>query len=197
MEFYINGELIDVILENEKNIGDVLKSFEITCEQNKLATIAIKIDGNIVSAQDFDITAAKPLKPETKFEMTVISENDVTVSLNSLVQPFESILEEIKEIPLHLQKGEDAQAHKTITALADIIDQFCHAATYTALFPETFQSLKVDEKTLGEFFEDFSSVLEDFKNALENKDTITIGDLAEYEICPRITGITEALKKLK
>ena len=98
---------------------------------------------------------------------------------------------------MHLQKGEDAQAHKTITALADIIDQFCHAATYTALFPETFQSLKVDEKTLGEFFEDFSSVLEDFKNALENKDTITIGDLAEYEICPRITGITEALKKLK
>ena len=46
MEFYINGELIDVTLENEKNISDVLKSFEITCEQNKLATIAISLSFN-------------------------------------------------------------------------------------------------------------------------------------------------------
>ena len=31
MEFYVNNEKIDVQLENEKTVGDVLKSFELTC----------------------------------------------------------------------------------------------------------------------------------------------------------------------
>ena len=96
-----------------------------------------------------------------------------------------------------MQKGEDSSANKTIAALADIIDQFCHSSTYSALFPEKFAALKIDEKNIIEFFNDFSKILGDFKDALENKDTITIGDLAEYEICPRITGIVEALKRLK
>ena len=34
MDFYVNGDKIDVQLEDEKTVGDVLKSFEITCEQN-------------------------------------------------------------------------------------------------------------------------------------------------------------------
>ena len=29
MDFYVNGEKIDVKLEDEKTIGDVLKSFEV------------------------------------------------------------------------------------------------------------------------------------------------------------------------
>jgi len=197
MNFYINGELIDVTLENEKTIGDVLRSFEKTCEDNKLATVAIKIDGKNITAETFDSYINLPLENNTKFEMTVISENDVASSLSSLTEPFSDIIKEIKDVPMLLQKGEDASAHKTITALADIIDQFCHAATYSALFPEKFDILRIDGKTLGEFFEDFSKILGDFKDALENKDTITIGDLAEYEICPRISAIVEALEKLK
>ncbi len=196
MNFYINGELIDVTLEDEKTIGDVLKSFERTCEENKMATVAIKIDGSSVSAEEFDGYMIKPLEQNTKIEVTVISENDVTVSLKSLIEPFSDITEDIKTIPLQLQKGEDAKANKTIAVLADIIDQFCHSATYSALFPEKFAILKIDDKTMGEFFNDFSQILGDFKDALENKDTITIGDLAEYEICPRINSIIEALRKL-
>jgi len=197
MDFYINGELIDVTLEDEKTIGDVLRSFEKTCEDNKMATVAIKIDSKVVSAEDFDTYLSKKLEPKTKIETTVISENDVTASLCSLIEPFEGIVEEIKNIPLQLQKGEDSQANKTIAALADIIDQFCHSSTYCAVFPEKFAILKIDGKNIIEFFNDFSQILGDFKDALENKDTVTIGDLAEYEICPRITAIVEALKKLK
>ena len=44
MDFYINDEKIDITLEEEKTVGDVLKSFEITCEQNDTAVIGIRID---------------------------------------------------------------------------------------------------------------------------------------------------------
>lgn len=54
MKIYVNNELIEVQLEGEKNIGDVLKSFEITCEENNAAVIGIIIDGKKITADDFD-----------------------------------------------------------------------------------------------------------------------------------------------
>ncbi len=45
----------------------------------------------------------------------------------------------------------------------------------------------------NEFFADFSPILIDFEQALQNNDTVLIGDLSEYEICPRLKAISEAL----
>ena len=41
ISFYINGDPVEVQLEGEETIGDVLKSFEITCEENAAAVIGI------------------------------------------------------------------------------------------------------------------------------------------------------------
>ena len=197
MDFYINGKLIDVTLEDEKTVGDVLLSFAKTCEENRAATVAINLDGKNIPAENFDEIAVQPLKPDTRLELTVISEYDVIESLSSLKKPFTDMQKDIMEIPLLLQKGEDPEAHKIITALADLIDQFCHAASFSALFPERFNVFKIGTKTLQDFFEDFSKILGDFKNALEAKDTVTIGDIAEYEICPRIADMAEALSAIQ
>ena len=43
MDFYINDEKIDITLEEEKTVGDVLKSFEITCEENETAVIGLRL----------------------------------------------------------------------------------------------------------------------------------------------------------
>ena len=45
ISFYINGDKIEVQLENEKTVGDVLHSFELTCEENNAAVIGITVDG--------------------------------------------------------------------------------------------------------------------------------------------------------
>ena len=47
-----------------------------------------------------------------------------------------------------------------------------------------------------EFFNDFSPILADFEEALKNNDQVMIGDLSEYEICPRLQAISQALKKM-
>ena len=45
MDLFVNGAKIDVTLEGERTIGDVLRSFEATCEENDAAVIGIYIDG--------------------------------------------------------------------------------------------------------------------------------------------------------
>ena len=54
VEFYINGQKVEVQLENEQTIGDVLKSFEKTCEENDAAVIGITVDNKQITAEIFD-----------------------------------------------------------------------------------------------------------------------------------------------
>ena len=54
VDFYINGQQVEVQIEDEQTIGDVLKSFEATCEENKAAVIGISVDGKQITAEIFD-----------------------------------------------------------------------------------------------------------------------------------------------
>ena len=53
ISFYINGDKVEVQLENEKTVGDVLHSFELTCEENNAAVIGITVDGKAITAESF------------------------------------------------------------------------------------------------------------------------------------------------
>lgn len=196
MELYVNNEKLDVTLENEKTVGDVLKSFQQTCEQYNMATVAIKLDGKQIAAEIFDSTAALLITDTTKIELTVISQKAVEESFNSLHKIFLDLAEQLEQVPVELQSGKDSIAHKTIADLADALDKFCHTTTLLALFPQMYNGFKIKGKPLADFFSDLSGVLGDFKKALESKDTVSIGDLAEYEIRPRLQDIAESIDEV-
>ena len=65
VEFYINGQNVDVKIEDEETIGDVLNSFEQICEENEVSVIGINIDGRKITAETFD-EEAKNLLVEMK-----------------------------------------------------------------------------------------------------------------------------------
>ena len=54
----------------------------------------------------------------------------------------------------------------------------------------------IEDKSFNDFFADCSPILQDFEQALQNNDSVLIGDLSEYEICPRLRSISEALKQI-
>ncbi len=196
IEFFINGTSVDVQIEDEQTIGDVLTSFERTCEENKVAVIGIIVDGKQITADIFDEEACKELGKNTKFEFTVVSENDIKASFIKLTELFNELAEKMEQIPVELQNGKNVEAGNSIKQLADAIDQFCHIATLASLFPETFKDSSIENMNFADFFADFSPVLKDFEEALQNNDTVMIGDLAEYEICPRLKQISSFLAKL-
>ena len=104
------------------------------------------------------------------------------------------VSEELKQIPVKFQAGKDNEANSIITSLADLIDNICHTASLSALFPQKFGKIKIEGKTFVEFFADLSPVLKDFEQAIESKDTVLLGDLAEYEISPRLDSLADALE---
>lgn len=193
MEFFVNGEKLDITLQGEKTIGDVLQSFEVSCEQNKLATISISIDGKNISAEEFDSVFKNELKDDTKIEVTVISEEVIKESFRMSAKEITEVIELLKNVPVEMQSGKDTHAKQTIIKLSDVMNAFCNTITWSSLFPETFGNLTVGESSLSQFLADLSPILKDFSDALENGDSVLIGDLAEYEICPRLDSLSKAL----
>ena len=195
MEFYINDEKIDITLDEEKTVGDVLKSFETTCEQNDSAVIGIRINGKQITAELFDEYAKKALENNMKFEFSVVTRQNIKDAFKNLSELFRRLSEKMQTIPVELQSGKAKEANESILALADSIDEFCHIATLASLFQD-YTEVKIDDKPFSEFFKEFSPVLSDFEDALKNNDTVSVGDLAEYEICPRLISIAKTLEVL-
>ena len=196
IDFYINGQKVDVQLEDEQTIGDVLKSFESTCEENQAAVIGISVDGKQITADLFDAEASKPLGKDTKFEFSIVTVNDIKASFAKLSELFDELASQMEGVPVALQSGKNKEVSTSIAKLADSIDQFCHIATLASLFPDTFTNSQLNGANIKDFFADFSPILKDFEDALQNNDTVMLGDLSEYEICPRLKEISKALKEM-
>jgi hypothetical protein len=93
------------------------------------------------------------------------------------------------DLPLDLQTGNDRRAADTIKRFSD----------FTQKSLRLFLLLKcaIIEKTDGGDFallDEFKSALREFLSAYENKDMVLVGDLAEYEIAPRIKNIYAMIK---
>ena len=194
MELKVNGNKIDITLEGEKTVGEVLKSFEAEAAKNNATTVSITLDGKPVAANEFEEAIKAPITDTTCLELTVVTKTDISDAFSISSREFDALSKQLVDIPVMLQSGRDKEANEIITKLASEIDRFCHAATLSALFPDTYKKLLVDGKEIGTFFGEFAPILSDFEKALEAKDTVTVGDLAEYEISPLLTMLSEAIK---
>ena len=161
IEFYINGQQVEVQLEDEQTIGDVLKSFEKTCEENEAAVIGITVDGKQITAELFDDEAAKALGKDTKFEFSIVTKNDIKAAFSKLSELFNELALQMEGVPVALQSGKNLEVSESIKKLADSIDQFCHIATLASLFPDTFTPASVNGINFKEFFADFAPILKD------------------------------------
>lgn len=195
MNVTVNGNAIDITIENEKTVGDVLRGLEEEFAKNNATTISIVLNGTTITADAFDKAADMPLAADTKLDLTVVSEGDVTASFAAEAQASRDIAAKLEQIPVQLQSGKDKDANVIISQLADLVDNVCHTASLAALFPDLYAKLSVAGKSITEFFAEFSDILNDFRQALEDKDTVLIGDLAEYEISPRLLTLADAVDK--
>ena len=197
MEFYVNGNKIDITIENEKTIGDVLRSFEEECAKHDATTITIFVDETQVLATNFDMIASQPLKDDTKIELGVVSQADVIDALKQEAAQSRSVAEAFEQLPMLFQSNKDKEANDVIKTFTDLFDSICHTYSLSTLFPDLHTKIVIDGKNFAEFFTDISSVLPEFEQALKAKDTVLVGDLAEYELSPRLIAFADTMEQQK
>lgn len=193
MELYINGEKDTLDVPSAKTIGDVLREFETECEKQDGAVIGITIDGEDITADTFDSTLEKPLSPDTKFDFTVVSKIGTIEALHKLSPTFENLATAMRGIGATLQSGDKQQTAKDITSFADNMNELCHWVKMLSLFGDYSKVLVVDGVPFDKFIAEMNSVLVDLKSAWESDDSVTIGDLSEYEISDRLLALSKTL----
>jgi hypothetical protein len=115
-------------------------------------------------------------------------------AMMSASRVFDSIKDDLSEVPVRLQTGKDAEAMRTMVVAVELIHKTVR------IMPEFIRAtsadtMEIDGSSMPEFYGKFNDVLRELAGAFENKDGVLIGDLAEYEIKPRLEAFFEAVRR--
>jgi len=106
---------------------------------------------------------------------------------------FDERAKELAEIPILLQTGKEDLAMKTVLFFIEIFNKVIRVIPELRRSGVDTAGIVVDGMPMPEFYGSFNDVLRQLTDAFEHKDAVLIGDLAEYEILPRMTSFFAAM----
>ena len=106
----------------------------------------------------------------------------------SRIQPIlEEVCSRLVDLPLDVQTGKDARAAETIGIFSGIVEKIIRIERQ--LYMQGILEKPVTQS--GEF----AGALKDLLEAYERRDSVLVGDLAEYEIAPKLRELYNEIKK--
>lgn len=190
MQITINKQKTDIELENEKTLGDVLRAFQKSFEENDAALIGLGIDDLILHPNDLAAFMEKPLSEISELNIETILLSDIREALETFTLPLETLSNQFLDIGVLYQANKDTEVSKIITEFADFFSNLSKTISLLSLFPNYFNETKINDEMILDYLNNFSSILIEFENALANNDKVLVADLAEYEIAPSLETLS-------
>ncbi|MCL1813475.1 MAG: hypothetical protein FWG29_08150 [Treponema sp.] len=114
----------------------------------------------------------------------------------------EDIAKRLEDLPLDMQTGKDSKAAETISIFSSLVEKIFRLIFLFRYFKTDIESIEVPSMNgtetlkINDYIGEFSAALKELISAFENKDTILVGDLAEYELAPRLRCLSDALNSV-
>lgn len=196
MNIKLNGQEIELKLENEITIGDVLGNIEQECRNQKNTITQVCVNGKELTLSELDELFEATHKMDINIELFTTSGDDIRNLLKGLGDEFIKNSEEIEKIPIKVQTGSDVEVIKTIETFSVNLAKLYETAKLfdIADIPE---DLKLGEMTIREYQSEISSNLDSIIHAIEDTDTVEISDIAEYELAPIVKKLGNGLLSIK
>jgi hypothetical protein len=112
---------------------------------------------------------------------------DPEAALLSIKEKIYDITARLEVFSLNMQMGKDREATETVFMFSQTAEKLFR------LIPLIPAAAKDAE--LRAFFEEFTGVLKEFLSAYKAEDSVLAGDLAEYEVSPRLIELYDRLKE--
>ncbi|MDR0909121.1 MAG: hypothetical protein LBM77_05085 [Spirochaetaceae bacterium] len=169
MKIYINGKLADVTLDTEKTIDDCLTSLIPWIESEGMRFQGLELDKRTIDAEGATAAYAR--------DINSVGEINILVVEGSLCrEEIEAVADKLGELPLDLQTGKSQEAAETIIQFTRLMEQIAG------------QLSRAGEEAL---LKEYNDLLQQMLAAYKEEDVILLGDLAEYEIAPRLRKLIE------
>lgn len=108
-------------------------------------------------------------------------------ALLSIKEKLYDITGRLEVLSLNMQMGKDRQATETVYMFSEVAEKLLRIIPLMPAAADDTENLR--------FFEEFSGVLKEFCAAYQAQDSVLAGDLAEYEVSPRLIELYDRLKE--
>ncbi|MDR1466162.1 MAG: hypothetical protein LBI40_00865 [Treponema sp.] len=115
----------------------------------------------------------------------------------SQMEVVSEIVSRLENLPLDVQTGKDTRAAETVRLFSAVMEKLFRIFSIMSQKGCSINTVRTidfgGEMPIERFISDFSAVLQEMLNAYKSGDTILCGDLAEYEMAPRLSAFFSAL----
>ena len=116
--------------------------------------------------------------------------------INNSGSRVEIVVSRMEEFPLDMQTGKDRRASETVQLFSQIGEKL-----FRVFFIYKSEGLSMETFLIGDlparvFIEEFNAALRELSLAYESRDTVLAGDIAEYELAPRLLKFFATLKNM-
>jgi len=141
----------------------------------------------------FSGTGCSPHVLLALFEERLRELRDPAGELGRTAPLVDDICARLAEFPLDIQTGKDARASETVNVFSGIAEKVFRI--YRTLKIEGFPvaEITIDNIPVNDYITQFGKALNEMLDAYEKRDTVLIGDLAEYEMAPRLRDLYAAV----
>ena len=122
--------------------------------------------------------------------------SDPAREINNAEALIKSISERMEELPLDLQTGKDKRAAETMQLFSGIGEKLFRIFFIYRSEGLSIDEYKIDETPAREFIDGFNASIIELSEAYKNQDIVLAGDIAEYELSPKLSRFYTALKEL-
>jgi hypothetical protein len=120
---------------------------------------------------------------------------DPAAEMRAAAALFSEKSSELAELPVLLQTGKEPQAMKSVLSFIEIFNKVIRILPELRRTGIDTSSIRIEGSPLPEFYDSFNEVLRGLIDGLEHRDAVLIGDLAEYEVLPRMKSFFASMAR--
>ncbi|GHV88610.1 hypothetical protein AGMMS50267_09700 [Spirochaetia bacterium] len=103
------------------------------------------------------------------------------------------ITQRLEELPLDIQTGKDGRAAETVSLFTGVTEKLFRIFFLLQAKDNAVSGMCIETIPVYDFLGEFGSALKELLAAYQSKDVVLVGDLAEYELAPRLRSFYAAL----
>jgi hypothetical protein len=201
MTITVNERPIDVTLESERTALDLVNGLNDRLKESGMIITDFDIDGRESSSlAETDLAALSAasvgsLAVRAACFPEVIEA--IAVQAAETADSLEALLPALADTSVSLQTGKDREALEAIRAFSEYTEASTRIFGLMQCVSADGSTPSIGSASTGEFFDSLNGILRDLTGAFENKDSVLLGDIAEYEIVPRLRDLIAALRSLR
>ena len=195
MTISLNGMPITYSLENEKTIGEVLGAIESLCKQENETVIAVCVDGSEIGTEALDTLFMQPVDNDHVIDLRTVSGVQVRTYMQDLVAALTDSMHEFEKISVYMQTNEESKVIELLKRFSQKLNELyrCFLLFDITGIPV---DIVIEGRQIHEYQKDIAAFMQDIISAIEEKDIIQVGDIAEYELSPLVKTLLNGVSSI-